>query len=66
MERKASTSVGSAVGASMYEPYMLTEDTTLPGVADFKPREMTGCSNMWIITQMQMLQTLMTKNAGDF
>ena len=66
MERKASSSVGSAAGASMYEPYMLTEDITLPGVTDFMPRKMTGCSNMWIITHMQMLQTLMTKNAGDF
>lgn len=66
MERKVSSSVGSAVGASMYEPYMLTEDITLLRVTDFTPRKMTGCSNMWIITQMQMLQTLMTKNAGDF
>lgn len=67
-ERKICGSKGETVGANMYEPYMLSDDDSVesPGILDFKPREMTGVMNMWMITQMQMLQTLVTRNARDF
>ena len=52
----------------MYEPYMLTDknNTQEPGICDFSPRAMQETNNMWVITMMQELQTLMTKNARDF
>ena len=66
MNRKVSTSEGTSDFLPMYEPYMLTENVNKAGIEDFVPRKMTGCNNMWVTTHMQILQTLMTKNAGDF
>lgn len=67
-ERKICGPKGENVGANMYEPYMLsnTDSTENPGILDFKPRNMTGEMNMWMLSQMQLLQTLVTQNARDF
>lgn len=68
MKRRVCTSEGTSDFKKMYEPYMLTDknNTQEPGICDFKPRAMQETNNMWVITMMQELQTLMTKNARDF
>ncbi len=66
--RKLCGPEGETVGANMYEPYMLSnnDSTENPGILDFNPRNMTGEMNMWMLRRMQLLQTLVTKNARDF
>ena len=66
--RKICGPEGETVGPNMYEPYMLSnnDSTENPGILDFKPRNMTGEMNMWMLRRMQLLQTLVTKNARDF
>lgn len=67
-ERKICGSKGETVGANMYEPYMLSDNDSIenPGILDFKPRKMSGEMNMWALSQMQLMQTLVTQNARDF
>lgn len=66
--RKGCGSNGKPAGANMYEPYMLSNEDSIEnlGICDFQPRNMTGDMNMWQLCQMQMIQTLVTKNARDF
>lgn len=67
-ERKICGPKGETVGANMYEPYMLSDSDSVenPGILDFKPRKMVGEMNMWMLSQMQLLQMLFTQNARDF
>lgn len=53
-------------GAGMFAPFMLPGRENEPGVVDFKAREMSGCTNLWTISQMRMMHTLLFREAPEY
>lgn len=53
-------------GASVFAPYMLMGKAEEPGVVDFRAREMSGCTNLWTISSLRMLHTLMYAEAPQY
>ncbi len=53
-------------GAGVFAPYMLPGGDDEPGVADFKAREMSGCTNLWTISYLRLMYTLKYAKAPEF
>lgn len=53
-------------GAGMFEPWMQLEYEDSPGAADYEPREMIGCTNLWARDCINILASVKYARLPDF